>query len=228
MIEDFEQALEQIEAIVDDILSQHEITAPPVDVRTLARKMGLILNENKLEGRRGQNFIFRGKKYVEVEIRDRKVRQNFTIAHEVLEVEMTDITTDPALKHKLALFGSSFLLMPLCWFRKACLEHNFDLFDVKNIFNNVSHEAVALHMLYLEPAVVTVFDNNRVSNRRSSYPFYVSRQLFPPEKKAIQQVLAAGDKCHLQAEGMEITGFPVFEKKFKRVILRTLLDEFTL
>jgi len=185
-----------------------------------------VLTESTLEGRRGQNFIFRGKKYIEVDIRDRKVRQNFTIAHEILEVDLGEIVPDPTERHKLAILWSPFLLMPSNWFQETCIEHNFDILKVKKVFDNVSHEAVALHMLHLAPAIVTVFDNDRVTNRRSSYSFYISIKPIPLEQEAIDQVLESGREFRTQRDGVEVAACPVFEEEFKRVILRTQLDEF--
>lgn len=226
IIDDFDQGKDYIEGMVKKILMECDITTPPVDVKAVAKKKGLVLTESMLEGRRGQNFIFRGKKFIEIDIRDRKVRQNFTIAHEILEVDLGEIVADPTERHKLATLWSPFLLMPSNWFQETCIEHNFDILKVKKAFDNVSHEAVALHMLHFAPAIITVFDNDRVTNRRSSYSFNVSRKLMSLEQGVIDQVLSSGEKFQTERDGVEVAAFPVFEEEFKRVIMRTQLDEF--
>ena len=157
MIADFEQARDQAENIVEQILADCGITAPPVDVRAIGKKKGLALSENLLEGRRGQNFKFRGRKYVEVDSRDRRVRQNFTLAHEILELEFESIAANPCEKHKLAMLAAPFLLMPSIWFNPACLTHEFDLIHIKKIFDTASYEAVALRMLHIAPALITFY-----------------------------------------------------------------------
>jgi hypothetical protein len=226
MIADFEQALDQAEKIIDEMLSDCGINAPPVDVRELGEKKGLSLSENVLEGRRGQNFKFRGRKYVEVDSRDRRVRQNFTLAHEILEVEFESITNNAREKHKLAMLATPFLLMPSKWFNHACATHDFDLIEIKNIFDTASYEAVALRMLHVEPGVITVHDNGKVTNRKTSYDFHIPKKLFPAEQQAISQALETGSKFLAADDAISTTAYPIIEKKFERVILRTLFDEF--
>jgi len=226
MINDLEQARDRVEDIVEQLLSDCGVTAPPIDVRAMAKKKGLALGESLLEGRRGQNFRFRGRKYVEIESRDRHVRQNFTIAHEILEVEFESITSTAREKHKLATLGAPLLLMPSKWFNPACSEHNFDLFQVKPIFDTASYEAVALRMLQVEPAVVTVYDNGKITNRKTSYDFHVPRKLFPAEADSVNQVLQSGCKTVVSDDAIETAAYPVFENSFKRIILRTTFDEF--
>ena len=225
MVGDFEQARDQVEVIIGEILMECGIESPPVDVQAIVKKRGLVLNENVLEGRRGQNFRFRGKNFIEVDARDRRVRQNFTIAHEILEVELEKITQKSAERHRMASVFAPCLLMPSNWFQRACLDCDYDLFEVKKMFDNVSYEAAALRMLAFAPAVVTVCDNGKVTNRKTSYSFYVSRKLFDVEKQAIAQVLESGEKCFMSHEGIETVAYPIFEKEFKRIILRTLFDE---
>lgn len=226
MLADFEQALDQAEKIIDEMLSDCSITAPPIDVRELGKMRGMAVSENVLEGRRGQNFKFRGRKYVEVDSRDRRVRQNFTLAHEILEVEFESITSNPSEKHKLAMLATPFLLMPSKWFNPACLTHDFDLIEIKNIFDTASYEAVALRMLHVEPGVITVCDNGKITNRKTSYEFHIPKKLFPAEEEAIGNALESKAKSAAADDGISTTAYPIIEKKFERVILRTLFDEF--
>lgn len=225
MPDDFEEASELLDRIVESLLADCEIDQPPVEPKRIADTLGLVYNETKLEGRRGQSFRRYGRQHVEIHHKDRPERKNFALAHEVMELELKKVLEDQRECHRWANLGASFLLMPTAWFRDECQKTGFDIAELKTIFSTASWEAVALRTLNFSESIITVVDNGRVTRRKSSYAFYVPKKLSDDETQVVAEVLRTGQVEQQHFPSCEVIGYPVFEKEQKRVILRTTLDE---
>jgi predicted transcriptional regulator len=225
MPDDFEEVSNLLDRVVEHLLETCEIKQPPIEPKRIADILGLVYNEAELEGRRGQSFRRYGRQHVEIHHKDRPERKNFALAHEIVELELKKVLDDPRECHRWANLGASFLLMPTPWFRQECQRANFDIAELKNVFSTASWEAIALRTLNFSEAIITIVDNGRVTRRKSSYSFYVSKKLSDEEKQVLAAVLQAGKIERQHFPSCEVTGFPVFEKEQKRVILRTTLDE---
>ncbi len=222
MIHDYEDRREVIEELVCRLLSESGIMSPPVDPMIIAKNCGIICTEAEIEGRRGQNLMFRGFRFIDVRKDDRVERKCFTVAHELLEMELPKRIRGKQERHEIALIGAPHLLMPTDWFREACHETNFDIFELKKLFSTASHEAVALRTLVFSPSVVTVIDNRKVTNRRSSVEWLSERKLMPVENEVVDEVYRTGKKVCRELDEVIVTGYPLLEEEIKRVILQTV------
>lgn len=225
MTEDFEEVVELLDRVVGDLLVRCGIEKPPVDPKKIADKLGLVYSEADLEGRRGQSYRRQGRQHVEVQRRDRPERINFALAHEIVELELKKVLDDPRECHRRANLGASFLLMPTRWFREECLNAQFDIGELKRVFSTASWEAIALRTLNFSQAIITIVDEERVTRRKSSYPFYMSRKLSEEEAELSEKVFRTGEPQKQSFPSCEVVGYPVFEKERRRVILRTTFDE---
>ncbi len=224
MVYDFDEIKKTIEETVERLLKTCQVKSPPVDPNKIAKKTGFVYTEMDIAGRRGQAWQSKGRKYIDVDKNSRAERKNFTLAHEILEHELPKEIIDKRERHKIALFGAPYLLMPTTWFAPACQQTSFDISKLKKIFATVSYEAIALRTLNFSEAVITVYDNGKVTNRQSSCSFFVSKRLTDEEKQVINEVLKTGKFSQRILDAGEIRAYPVFEGKFKRVILRTVFD----
>ncbi len=225
MTQDFEEVIELLDRIVEELLSECGITQPPVEPKKIADKLGIVYNEAELGGRRGQSFRRRGQQHVEVHHKDRPERKHFALAHEIMELQLKKVLDDPKESHRWANLGASFLLMPGKWFRDECSRTGFDIAELKKVFSTASWEAVALRTLNFSESITTIVDNGRVTRRKASYPHYVPSKLSDEEKQVVQEVLTTGTVQTLHFATCEVTGYPVFEEEHRRVILRTTFDE---
>jgi hypothetical protein len=225
MPDDFEGVSELLDKLVEKLLAECGIDRPPVEPKKIADALGLVYDETELEGRRGQSYRRFGRQHVEIHRKDRPERKNFALAHEIMELELKKVLEDPRESHRWANLGASFLLMPTPWVRDHCLRTGFDLVKLRKVFTTASWEVIALRTLNFSESIITIVDDDRVTRRKSSYPFYVSKKLSDEEKHVVLDVLQTKKVQKQHFPSCEVTAYPVFEKERKRVILRTVLDE---
>ncbi len=227
MMRDYEDAIEIVEKLVSRLLSVSDIASPPVDPMVIAKACRIVCTEAEIKGRRGQNLMIKGFRLIDIQKDDRWERKCFTVAHELLEMELPGDVQSKRERHEIAMVGAPLLLMPTEWFRAACDETDFEIFELKNIFSTASHEAVALRTLVFSPAVVTVVDDMKVTNRRSSVEWFSERKLIPIEEEVLDEIYSSGKRVRRDFDRGTVTGHPLFEEEIKRVILRTeLLPDF--
>ncbi|MDP2898938.1 MAG: ImmA/IrrE family metallo-endopeptidase [bacterium] len=225
MPDDFDEISGVLDKLVEELLAKCGIDRPPIEPKKIADALGLVYDETELEGRRGQSYRRYGRQHVEIHRKDRPERKNFALAHEIMELELKKVLDDPRESHRWANLGASFLLMPTPWFRDQCIQTGFDLAKLKKVFTTASWEVIALRTLNFSESIITIVDDDRVTRRKSSYPFYVSKRLSDEEKHVVLDVLQTKKVQRQHFPSCEVTGYPVFEKGHKRVILRTTLDE---
>jgi hypothetical protein len=220
---DFDEREAIIEATVERLLAAARIERPPIDPVRIARAMRINVLDRDLPQRRGQSYLYRGMKFVDLGKTGRAERRNFTLAHEIMELELPATIPDKEEKHEVAMRGAAALLCPATFFREACPNGSFDLLQLKTTFSTASHEVIAMRSLDFTEATMSVFDNGRLVNRQTSYPFGtqpVTRQ----ERDVVRRAMRSGEVCADTWDGASATAYPVFENDFKRVILRTSLD----
>jgi len=220
---DFDEREAIIERTVERLLDAAQIERPPIHPERIARALRINVLDRDLPMRRGQSYRYRGMKFVDIGKGTRVERRNFTLAHEIMELELPEAITAKDFRHKIAVRGAAALLCPACFFREACAADALDLFGVKVIFSTASHEVVALRSLDFSEAIITIFDNGRLKNRETSYPFG-AQPVSPQERELVRQVMRSGEVEPDSWEAASATAYPVFENDFKRVILHTLLD----
>ena len=220
---DFDEREAIIEQTAERLLAAARITEPPVLPERIARALRINVLDRDLPMRRGQSYRYRGMKFVDIGKGARAERRNFTLAHEIMELELPDAIAAKDLRHEIAVRGAAALLCPTPFFRAACTPGPFDLFELKATFSTASHEVIALRSLDFAEAIITVFDNGRLKNRQTSHPFGI-QPVSPPERELLRRAMRSGKVENETWDAASATAYPVFENDFKRVILHTLLD----
>ena len=230
MLYDYEDTIAVIEKLVQKMINESGISAPPVNPFKIAKILKIPCTESVIQGRRGQNFILNGHRIIDLNKDDRIERKCFTLAHELIEVLLPEKFKDKDERHDIAMLGAPYLLMPTDWFRKACEKTKFDLFLLKRIFTTASHEAIAIRTLSFDSAIITVIDNKKVTNRQSSLSTFAGKRLMPLEKEAVEYVISVDGDCYKYESNdykCKVTAYPLFEEEVKRIILRTVpVDSF--
>jgi len=193
-----------------------------VDIRKKAEEMGVtILEEENPSGMRGTAFKVNGKWYITVNPNDTEERKNFTIAHELAEIILYDndeLTIDE--KHKMANNMAAEFLMPEIDFKKV-LFHN-DLYELKKLYSNCSHEAIARRMLDFIPQVLTIFDNRAIYTRMASESINFPSSPAKSELEVAEKCYQTRNKHEKTEENLKITGYFIDEGRgVERVILLT-------
>jgi len=197
-----------------------------IDIRKKAEQMGVtILEEENPSDMRGTTFKIKGKWYITVNPDDTEERKNFTIAHELAEIILYDnneLTIDE--KHKMSNYMAAEFLMPECDFKKALF--NNDLYALKKLYSNCSHEAIARRMLNFIPQVLTIFDNRAIYTRIASESINFPSSPAKSELEVVEKCYQIRNKYEKTEENLKITGYFIDEGRgVERVILLTeILD----
>ena len=111
------------------------------------------------------------------------------------------------------------------WFTADAAACGWDLFLLKARYSTASHELIARRMLECRPPIiVSIFDNGRLSLRRSNVPGRVP----PPadaETECWRRVRQCETPCQDAQGPIAIQGWPIYEEGWKREILRTQLQQ---
>jgi len=193
-----------------------------VDIRKKAEEMGVtILEEENPSDMRGTAFKVEGKWYITVNPNDTEERKNFTIAHELAEIILYDnneLTIDE--KHKMANNMAAEFLMPGIDFKKALFRS--DLYELKKLYSNCSHEAIARRMLNFIPQVLTIFDNRAIYTRIASESINFPSSPAKTELEVAEKCYQTRNKHEKIQENLKITGYFIDEGRgVERVILLT-------
>ncbi|MBN2288195.1 MAG: ImmA/IrrE family metallo-endopeptidase [Candidatus Glassbacteria bacterium] len=163
----------------------------------------------------------------------REERQAFRIAHELGHIYWSDPAHhrgDPQLGGRLEHFCSKFASLLLCphqWLVRDAPEADYDLFALKSIYPNVSHEVLALRLCYLSPLVVAIFDNGKKYRRFASPNLKYPGRETALELKLYEEVDLYGEFRETRGEikvggvprSARVRGYPVFSGSFRRIIL---------
>ncbi len=222
----------KVREITFEILQQCGIETPPVDLEPVLKYFNArAVYSNNI----AQSALLGGKDCWTIKVNRtfRPERLAFRIAHELAHIYWSDPVHhrgDPELGGRLEHFCSKFASLLLCphqWLVNDAPEADYDLFALKKVYPNVSHEVLALRLCYLTPLVVTIFDNGKRYRRFASpslkYPGKETRL----ELKVFEQVDLYGefteDSGKIKVGGIirsaRVRGYPVISGSFRRVIL---------
>lgn len=165
----------------------------------------------------------------------REERRAFRIAHEIAHIYWAHPDNhqgDPGLGGNLERYCSKFASLLLCphqWFKMDAPAVEHDLARLKNLYSNVSHEALAIRLSYVTPLVVTIYDNGQLYRRFSSPGLGHPPDGQPVENDVREKVDIYGK--YRESSGsikwsgikrdVQVRGYPVFSGKFRRIILLT-------
>jgi hypothetical protein len=215
--------IDTIQIFVDLFLDACGIEGPPVDPFSIVR----VFNQRAFRVKLPHGFKASVRKaggLTEFLINNnlRYEQQCFSLAHEIFERILDE--NDKSIRHFWANRGASSLLMPEQFFLPACKETKYDLLKLKDIFSNVSYEAIAYRILHFRPGVITIYDNGTVTKRMGSDGINYPKKPIPTEISVYNAVIETEERSALEDEGISVQGWPVFEGNWKRVILFTEAD----
>ena len=207
------------------LLERVGIIGPPVDAYLVASKLGLTIHIDPLLKTRGYSLTRwdLGTIIVGSKNPNKSERKQFTVAHEIGEMSLKGRVEEDHLEEASNLMAVN-LLLPRGWFKRDAEAYDFDLLKLKKTYSTASHELIAFRMLEFRPMIITIFDNGRLYRRKSSYSFSI-KSSYPLERQCLKDVTTRGKETFLKDERMSVLGWPVFREDWKRVILRTALEE---
>jgi hypothetical protein len=222
----------KVRDITSAILKTCNITSPPVDLEpVLELFQAAVVNSGNIA-----ESALLGKKsgwIIKVNPKLRQERRIFRIAHEIGHIYWSDPAHhlgDPQLGGNLERYCSKFASLLLCpyeWFIKDAPEAGYDLFTLKKIYSNLSHEVLAMRVCYLKPLVVTIFDNGKLHRRFSTPGLGYPSAPQKPELETYESVdlysTYRESSGVIKWKGMErrvkVKGYPVFSEGYRRIIL---------
>ena len=211
-----EEALQAVDRLVDELLEQAGLTAPPVDAVALALRLAVRLDGGRPRGKRPRP---------DPSEEDRQ----WTAAHEIgahFKGELLRRLGEegPARGMAGASLANLFaprLLAPTAWFAGDARACGYDLPELKRRYRTASYEVLAWRLLDLaEPCVITVVDDGLVRRRRSN-AWRVRRELEAPERECQRYVHNHGEPHLIRADGWTVQGWP----DGKREVLRSVYFE---
>lgn len=233
-----EIAVEELAAALDDaasdLLLAADVDGPPVDAFRVAEALGIDVAWDDFQpGRARLVALDENRRAPRTSVllrRDpRGERRHWALAHEIGEAAAHRVfarlgvdprEAPPAAREDVANRLAGRLLLPTRWLREAALQCGWDIAALKRRFVHASHELIARRMLELEvPVIITVFDECRVTWRRSNVPGRVPR-LSALETRCQRQVHESGEAAVLEEAGSVVQGWPVHEEDWRREILR--------
>ncbi len=208
------------------LLERLDVKGPPVDAFALARDLKLSVHIDSDLATRGYSRRRWGIETIMVGSKNpgKSERKHFTIAHEIGEVLLAGKVGQGFIEDASNLMAVS-LLLPRGWFHKDAEALEFELPSLKDRYPTASHEVIAYRMLDVKPLIVSIFDNGRLYRRKSSYPVRV-QGTYPAEMECLESVSGSGKRVTLKDDTLSVTGWPVFRNNWKRVILKTELNDF--
>ncbi len=216
------------------LLDECGIIAPPVDMAPLLARFKARVQESSgvkdsLLLRSGDEWVIK----VSSSLRDE--RRCFRIAHEIGHIWWSDPAHhlgDPDLGGKIEHYCSKFASLLLCphqWLVCDAPEADYDLFRLKSLYSNVSHEVLAIRVSHLTTLVVTIIDNGKLYRRfgtpglafpaieqKTERDVYEESDLYGDYREASGEVSWGGVKRKVR-----VRAYPVFSPGFRRIILFT-------
>jgi hypothetical protein len=214
-----------IDRLVEGLLDEAGLTAPPVDAVALARShLRLPPPSAKRYARRRQKD----------ESDPTPQQQQWEAARQIgahLQAALLRrLGADPEQRRgaggtSLPSLVATHLLAPAGWFNQDARRLGHDLLQLQELYSTAGIESVAWRLLDVgEPCIITVVEDDRVVRRRSN-AWPVRRQLLGPERACQRHVHRTGRQHVLRAEGWTVQGWPIHGPERKREILRSVGEE---
>jgi len=235
-----ELTCEELAGALDEVarwvLAAGGVAQPPVDAMALADALGIhVARDDRQPGRArcvrlGGRSRAIGRPTILLRREPRPERRHWAVAHEIgehvahrvfarLGVDPREVPPDGRERVANSLAGR--ILLPSDWFVEDARRCDWDLFELKARYRTASHELVARRMLDLDvPVIVTLFDQGRLTWRRSNVPGRV-----PPlaaDESACWQAAHVGGHPERRQSGLVLSQvWPIHEPTWRREILRT-------
>lgn len=162
---------------------------PPVDPFVLARSMGLTIRYGARS--RGQCLVGTT---VHVAAGDAEHRQGFTVMHEAAH-HLLRVLGYRDTERRASELAAAFW-MPRRDFEAALQATRWDLYDLREFFPRVSHEALARRIASLRSVVVTIVDPGRRPVRTGPAEEWRGlRRMTAVERELVDEALANGGRA---------------------------------
>jgi hypothetical protein len=222
-----------LDAVAMQLLRDAEVDQPPVDAVAVAARCGFQVAWDARQSGRARLVRIgtaAGDPQVAILLKPdpRSERLQWAVAHELGEAAAAQVFTrldiapaecSPNAREQVANHLASRLLLPSAWFEADAVALGWDLPRLKERFRSASHELIARRMLDFDPPIiVTIFDQNQVTMRRSNLPGRV-----PPlsaEESTLQRQIHATSLADEWPGPPRLQGWAVHEPSWKREILR--------
>lgn len=247
-----EQVVDAVDETVQEVLREVGIVGPTVDVLQLARALDFMIALDATAGGRARFCRLGPAAQGVILIRHdpRPERRQWAVAHELGEIfahrvfgrlgweaaetaavddAHAPIDQTGQAREAVANQFAGALLVPTRWLRETGSAVNWDLRQLKREFVTASHELIARRMLDMPPPVViTIFDQGRVSWRRSNQRLRPGPLTDQEELVWLQiqnaEAVTRFDR-NLPLPMASISGWAIHEGPWRREILRTELWE---
>ncbi len=219
-----------LDAVVDDLLAAAGVREPPVDAIALAeRHLGFVIRRasggRRPRGRAGESVSITVDPDASPEARQWVAAK--AIGRHLAPEVVRRLGVDAADKAAAALGNqlAERVLVPTAWFAADAAACHYDLLSLKERYATASYELLADRWLDLpEPCVVAVFDDGRVTLRRSN-AHRVNRRPTPAEERCARLVVSSGRPRSVAHGGWSVRGWPVPASHGPRVILRSTVAD---
>lgn len=126
----------------------------------------------------------------------------------------------PAWRERVASLLAARLLLPGRWFRPIAAAAAWDLLEIRASFRTASHELILRRMLDFDiPLVISVFDQGRLTLRRSNLPGRVP----PPHADELACLRRVRHSARPARRGA-VAAWPAYEPGWQRELVRWELD----
>jgi hypothetical protein len=228
-----------LDRVVGELLEESGVAGPPVNAAEIARALGIVVAvDDRQEGRaryvRLGGRLGPSRATILLWPDPRPERRQWAVAHEIGEHAAHRVfavwgvdprETVPGAREHVANQLAGRLLLPTRWFEPDAATCGWDLAALKARYDTASHELIARRMLECRPAVVvTIFDQQRISFRRSNVPGRApaaSRM----EMECWRRVHERCRACQVRQGVNVVQGWPVHEDQWKREILRMAVEQ---
>ncbi len=229
-----------LDAVAADVLVEAGVAGPPVDAFQVAATLGIVVAWDdrqlgrarcvRIKGHRGRA----ARPAILLRHDPRPEREQWAAAHEIGEHRACRVFAalgvdpregPPDLRERVADQLAGRILLPAAWFAADGAATGWDLFALKGRYLTASHESIARRMLEMAaPAIVSIFDQGRLSFRRTNAPGRV-----PPlsaTEVACWRAVHRDQRPHVvRDELIRVQAWPIHEDGWKREILRTEVAE---
>ena len=230
--------LEACERLVTGLLERAGVDSPPVDALRVAEDhLGIPVEEVEPEtdergrplprtGRRRSGIVL--SPHMSEEQRQSAAAQGIarTLLPDLLRKLGIPEASDnrQASAHFRGLITAR-ILIPTRQLRTALRNCKYDLFALKDVFTTATIEMIALRLLDLDdPCVIAIIDDGVVATRRGN-AMPAGRRLTPAEQQCLDRIMELDLPQKVRSDGWSVSGWPISERPFRRVILRAVPDD---
>ena len=230
-----------LDCVALEVLAEAGVEAPPVDAFAVASQMGIAVALDDCQSGRARYVRLSDRRTrlpraaILLRSDPRRERQQWALAHEIGEhaayrvfrlLGIDPRETAPNAREEVANRLAGRILLPTAWFAVDAAACNWDLMALKARYATASHELIVRRMLECRPPIIiSIFDQQRISFRRSNWPGHV-----PPlsaAETACWREIHQGNRAGQTQDGPRVVqGWPIHEEGWRREILRTEVAEF--